>query len=361
MLGLLAALVVGAGQGPVARHLYLPNPGFEEPRLLLHIPTERLEVPKFAPKFPDWQFDWITNVLGHVEGAPPRQYGLRFRVFAQERRQANDKGERVGRLLGRLWETNNTQLKFDHAPHFNDRVIDVYICYGGEAGGEQLFDDDKDGLGRPVKVNTIYIYALDSFTQSVEMAREVCHEYGHSTLPPIGGFVDPEDWANGYLGEKLYMRSLRDRMAAKLLEPADVMGASLESLDAWVKRNVDPLVQAAALKGPDAELLAGKGQASMDAYLGLALYAEAVLPMSVFRRSLVLTGSTKATDYPNALVMASEEPDSYEVSVPEILKGKSLWVPLGKAKLSGAKVLQRRGDWAKIQPDPSAKVVIANR
>lgn len=359
MLSVLAAFALVGAQGPIARALYLPNPGFERPRLLLHIPTERMEVPKFAPKHPEWQFDWITSVLGDAEGEP-FQYELRFRVFAQERRKANDKGESVGRLLGRLWEYNNSRLRFDHAPVYNNRVVDVYICYGGEPGGEQLFDEDAGADGRPVKVNTIYIYALDSFTEPVEMAREVCHEYGHATLPPIGGFSEPEDWANGFLGEKLYMRMLRDKMAAKLLEPVDAMGAPFEALDAWVKRHVDPLVQAAALKGPDAELLAGKGPAAMDAYLGLAAYAEAVLPMSVFRRGLVLTGSTKAADFPKALVLASEEPERYDLTIPDELKGKTLWIPSGKAAITGAKVLQQKGDWVKIQPEPGKKVGVVN-
>lgn len=353
-------VAAASAQGPIARALYLPNPYGTEPRVLLHIPLERLEIPKTAPKHPDWIFDWVSSSLCDVIGEP-RQFVLRFRVFAQERRENNDKAERVARMLSRLWEINHYRLGFDHSPQFNSRIVDVYICYGGEAGGEQLFDEDTNPDGRTVKVNTIYIYALDSFTQPVEMAREVAHEYGHATLPAVGGFTKPEAWANGYLGEKLYLRVLRDEMAAQRLGTVDTMGASLASLDAWVKAHVDPLVQKAAAAGPQMDRLAGTTEDAMDAYMGLVCYAQSVLPETVFRRSLVLIGSTKAKDYPAGVVLAAEEPDAYEVAVPEILKGKPLWIPLGAGKLSGAKVLQKRDGWVQIQPEPGGKVKVVNR
>lgn len=359
-VALACAVATGAAQGPIAKAMYLPNPDGGESRILLHIPTERLEPSKIAPNHPDWIFDWVTSALCDPSGEP-RQFTARFRVFAQERREKNDKGERVARMLARLWEFNHFRLGLDHSPQYNSRIVDAYICYGGDPGGEQMFGEDLTGDGRIVKVNTIYIYALDTFTEPVEMAREVAHEYGHATLPAVGGFAKPEDWGNGFLGEKLYLRMMRDEIASKRLSEVDAMGATATHLDAWVKAHVDPLVLKAAASGPVADKLAGTGAEAMDAYMGLVCYAQSVLPESVFRRSLVLIGSTRAKDYPAGVVLAAEEPDEYEVAVPELLKGKPLWIPLGKGKLSGAKTLQKRGDWVQIQPTPGAKVRVVNR
>ncbi len=347
-------------QGPIAKGMYLPNPDGPDARVLLNILLERLEPAKIAPKHPDWIFEWVTSALCDLPGEP-RQFELRFRVFAQERREKNDKGERVARMLARLWEFNDLRFGLDHSPQYNSRIVDAYVCYGGDPGGEQLFDEDLTSDGRLVKVNTIYIYALDSFTEPVEMAREVAHEYGHATLPGVGGFTKPEAWANGFLGEKLYLRMLRDEMALKRLDVVDAMGATQASLDTWVKANVDPLVLKAAASGPVEGKLSGKGEDAMDAYMGQVCYVQSVLPEKVFRRSLVLIGSTKAKDYPSGVVLAAEEPDDYVVAIPGLLKGKSLWVPLGKGKLSGAKVLQKRGDWVQVQPQPGVPVRVVNR
>ena len=50
---------------------------------------------------------------------------------------------------------------------------------------------------------------IDTSKPQAEACRELAHEYGHAVLPAIGGFKSPEDWANGYLGERLFLRWLR--------------------------------------------------------------------------------------------------------------------------------------------------------
>jgi len=247
----------------------------------------------------------------HQEGATDKNLHARFRVFEQQKRENGDLAEQVARMALRLWDLSFQRLRRDHNPVTNFGIVDFYLCFGGKAGGEQLMDVDpqeKSPEGGSKKVNTIYIYAIQTFTDPVEMAREVAHEYGHATLPPVGGFKEPEDWANGYLGERLFLKWIRDLMVTKAYGPFDAMGADLPSLDAWVKKKVDPLAESAGKAGPANPLLAKEGPKAMDAYLGLALYAEATLPAKVFGRSLLLTGSTAAVDYPKAIALAAEEP-----------------------------------------------------
>ncbi len=71
--------------------------------------------------------------------------------------------------------------------------FDVWLCTGGQSGGEQWRDN-------------IYFYDLDTPRSSIEWIREAVHEYSHLALPAIGGYDAPEYWANGYLGERLLVR-----------------------------------------------------------------------------------------------------------------------------------------------------------
>jgi hypothetical protein len=364
MLGLLAGavLLATAAQDPqVTRGLELFDADGKTSRLLLTIPTDPLDPPKASPKkFGDppvpWLFPFVVN--GFVAPRPDaEEREIRFRVFSQERKSENDPALLAARMLLRLWDMNHRRLRFDHAPIYNFRIVDFYLAAGGPAGGEQLFDEDEEG-GIRRKVNTIYIYRVQTFTLPIEMAREVAHEYGHACLPPVGGFQEPEDWANGYLGEKLYLRWLRDEIRAERLWVGDAMGASLEQLDEWVRAHVDPLVVEASARPPDFALLRGRGKRAMDAYLGLKLYVESLFPDVVFARSLRLIGSTEAKDYPQGLALAIEEHDAVELTIPTILKGRAIWIPVPKGmKVDGARVLKRQGDWSQVQPTGAVRLV----
>jgi hypothetical protein len=328
---------------------------------MVRIELDRLDPSKKSPqKFGTpaipWEFEWL--VQGYVRAPGESHYAARFRVYSQERKQQDDPAPFVARMLTAMWEENANRLRYDHPEQYNGRIVDVYLCWGGKAGGEQRFGVDFEN-GIKKTVNTIYFYDLNSFTDPVEKAREVAHEYGHAILPAIGGYEAPEDWANGYLGEKLFLRWLRDGLAAGRLKPDDTMGAEAPQLDEWVKKNVDPLVVTASQNLPTAQYLNVRSATGMDRYTGLAVYAATVLPEPVFSRSMLLTGSTEAKDYPEAIALAAEEPDEYTLNIPSYLKGKSLWIPLTKAKLKGAKILRHVGKWAKIQPT-AAEVVITN-
>jgi len=313
----------------------------------------RLETPKKAPKYPDWEFEWLT--AGYVpRDKPSPGRHLRFQTFSQVRRPKDDPATRATQMLLRLWSYNDKKLGLDHSEAFNNKIVDVYLAYGGPAGGEQLFGEDsvfdpRSGRTSTLKVNTIYVYQITTFTNPVEMAREVAHEYGHAVLPPIGPFKKPEDWANGFLGEMLYMRWLRDDLAADKLKPDDAMGATVMGLTGYLQKNVDPLVLRVAEYGPDFVALKQDGPAAMNAYLGLALYAEQILPSKAFSRSLALTASMKPLDYATSVVEAAEEQANWTVRVPLELRGKRIWIPVGEGKLESGKALARRGDWVYIE------------
>jgi hypothetical protein len=364
MVGFLAASVLTLSLAQEGRMFVILEPGGKEPRLVYSVPNDRMETPKLSPKkFGDpptqWQFDWIVSAFGLDPTGLTQNKELRFRVYSQEHKTEGDKAPLVARMALRLWDLNFRKLRLNHNSAHNRGIVDFYLCWGGKAGGEQLIDHEIFADGRDLPVNTIYIYHLSSFKDPVQMAREVAHEYGHAVLPAVGGFKTPEDWANGYLGEKMFMRWLRDEIQAGRMYTDDAMMSDPKALDGWVKTNVDPLVTRAALTAPNVALLNDQGPAAMDAYLGLALYAESILPGKVFGRSLKLTGSDRAGDYPNALVTAVEEAEAVTLSIPALLKNQPLWVPLGKGKLSGAQVVKKQGDWALVKPTVGL-IVISN-
>jgi len=355
---LAAALALLTAPQGTQRQITLFDENGKPSPLVILMNNQRLAAPKNSPqKFGDppasWIFEYITSGFAAAPGT--EQSNLRFRIYSQLRKQTNDPSEEVAKMLLRLWDFNYRRLKMDHSPAWGSGIIDVYLCWGGKAGAEQRFDTDYDRKPSQ-KVNTIYVYDVASFTDPLQKARELAHEYGHATLPPVGGFQTPEDWANGYLGEKLYLNIIRDEMAAKRFGSPDAMGAELPALDAWVKEKVDPLVAAVALQGPRHALLGQTGPAAMDAYTGLAMYARNVLGEPILARSMKLTGSLKATDYPDAVVAAVEEQPRTSVTIPAVAKGKPVWVPKGKARLQGARIVREDRGWALVEPTGTIQI-----
>lgn len=364
MLATLVALVGFAAQASsdpgFATAIKLKDAKGAETGLMV-LAQPALEVPKTPPKNRSWSFEYLT--AGYVPSTiKPGQSELRFMCFSQKR-PANDPALGVVQMLLRLWTFNRTRLKIDHAQGYSERQVHVYLCEEGKAGGEQRFDEDRyidPGSGRAIKtrVNTIYIYEMPSFGKDrVEMVREIAHEYGHATLPPVGPFGKPEDWANGDLGERLYIRWLFDDLVNRRLQRGDVLGATVDGLESYLKREADPLIRKIATNGPDLSLLAKKGEAAMNEYLGLVLYAERILPQPTFMRTLMLAASTKPIDYAKAVIEASTE-DPWRVRIPFGYEGQKIWLPVGKASIGGTTVLKRKGDWVQVQVGPKPITVV---
>ncbi|MGE0001034.1 MAG: hypothetical protein AB7F50_02365 [Fimbriimonadaceae bacterium] len=322
----------------------------------IRVPLGALEVTKHSP-IHDWTFP--RTVTGMLESGG--QFTPRFRVFRQNilGKPEDDVSVGVTRFLLRLVEMNRTRLRLDHSVEFPSRTVDVYLCDGGEPGALQRLSVDKDDKlpgGGAAKVNTIHIYAIGGLNSRLEWARELAHEYGHATLPPVTIPGGPEEWANGDLGERMYLSRLHELLVAGKASPSDTMGASAEQLQRYVAQNVTPLVMAAATLGPRPKVLESGDKATFDAYLGLALYCEKILPRSIFARSLVLPDDQSPGAYARAIVAATSEVAEWKPSLPEELKGSPVWLPLGKGKLQGGNVLSRAGDWAKVSLNPGATV-----
>ena len=65
------------------------------------------------------------------------------------------------------------------------------------------------GVGR-FNDKRVFFFNVGNGRESVEWLREVCHEAGHLFLPQIGPFEGDDRWANGAVGERLFMQWLME-------------------------------------------------------------------------------------------------------------------------------------------------------
>lgn len=320
-------------------------PGAE---LTLYHELEPMQVNKISPKH-SWEFPYITT--GFVMTPQSKQRSLRLRVFAQYRKEGyDDPGHWVTRMLLRLYGYNLFKLGREN-PEAYGKTIDTYLAFGGDAGGEQLFDvdpGDLDSGNRPRKVNTIYIYQIAEIQDPFQLCRELAHEFGHATLPGVGPFEGPEDWANGDVGERIYLNWIVNDINNGNLATADAVNASMERLNEYIKTRVQPDVTKIATYGPDRQLLAKRTEESYREYVALATYGSIVLPGKLYNKALNIAGADplKLAD---ALCEVGKEVTDFTVPLPTYLKGKAVYLPYSKAAISSQKSLQVKSGFNKVQ------------
>lgn len=315
----------------------------------MKVRTTTLETPKRSPqKFPpdqrQYEFLWLTEGFTKPHAAVPDPQ-LRFRIFSQLESTHTGTSPSVASLLLRLWRFNYEEMIIDHKPDYR-RLVDVYLCEGGEPGGEQLFTEDLEApKGQSSKANTIYIYELPTFVEPLEKLREIAHEYGHATLAPVGGYRAPEYWANGDLGEKLFLC----RLVQEAAEQDWMMGAKVSDLKNWIEKECKPLWTAGAQANPLTSLK-GTDAAAMNRYIGLMLWMQIVLPPKLVGRVMKFQSSSDATTVPKNVVEAIEGAGPFSFEVPSYLKNKPIWLPFGNFTVKGARTISKKSGWVQVQP-----------
>jgi hypothetical protein len=241
-------------------------------------------------------------------------------------------------------------------------MIDVYLAKEGEAGAEQMFGYDSwelDEQDRPTRKNMIYVYQADRVKRGIQLSRELAHEYGHAVLPIVGGYTAPESYANGDVGERIFLGWFRDDMRAGRVGLEDTVFTDQKALDTYYEAKVKPYVVEFAKNGPNPELLRQRDERAYWHYVAFSTYLARICPMKMYGRFVNL--NTKlAEDCLKAIESAAEEQLTWTVTIPAELEGKALMVPLVKGTVSNAKVLSRSGIWAKIQPVRGKVVTITN-
>ncbi len=333
----------------------IDSPGAE---LVLWHDMEAMQVSKVSPKH-KWEFPFVTS--GFVKTAESEQASLRLRVFSQYRKANHDDiAQWSTRMLLRLYGYNLFRLGREN-PEAYGKIVDVYLSFGGPAGGEQLFDldpGDLDSGNRPRKANTVYIYQVAEISDPFQLCRELAHEFGHATLPGVGPFEGPEDWANGDVGERIYLNWILADIKANSLATEDAVNASIPALENYVKTRVQPGITKIATYGPNHDLLKLKTKEAYEEYVSLAAYGAMVLPGKQFNKALNLAGADPSL-LAKSLVEVAKEVKDFELRLPEYLKNKAVYLPYNKSALKKMNPLQIKSDFTKIQTT-SAAILISN-
>ncbi len=335
------------------REVFLKGAAHNFDRVMVSSTLEDLQKPKVSPKN-SWNFSRVTNVF--CRSYADKDYLARFRVFSHNEDWQMKLGHQTGTYMGRLWDLLRNRLTRDHEENYRASTIDVFLCDQGQAGGEQLLAKDPfelDSNGREPLSMMIYIYQIGKWNRPIDRCRELAHEYGQATLPAPGGFPAPEPWTNGILGESLFLSWLRKGIAEGRIQQADAFGVSTAELDAYLAESVTPKLRSAALKGPQVDLLKTKSKAAFDAYVGLHLWAESILPRNGYSRGLLLgTPDDKdAAKLPYGLAEGASEQKEWEMKAPAWAGKSPIWIPLAKGQVSGAKIIKKDASgWAQVQP-----------
>ena len=280
-------------------------------------------------------------------------YQKRFTIHLPERSHLNS-GRRAARFLALLWGMADRRYG-SLCARLRQQPVDVWFTAGGQAGAE-------------MSRNSLYVYDLLADRSGLEWARELAHEFGHYLLPGASGYREPESWANGVLGERLFLKWLREDLRAGRLDPAEVPYVKLPELDDYCAKQVTPLIEQIQQRGPDAATIKGEDRRATNAFTGLLLYSDTVYGSRSVMNMLAFlprrnTGHARGVDFLSAFQDWAAKV-SPRVSMPS---GAAihLYLPAGPVRLrSGSGIrasltVERRGcvpkgpgEWA-LNPGPA--------
>ncbi|MEP0764966.1 MAG: hypothetical protein HRF45_00280 [Fimbriimonadia bacterium] len=320
-------------------------------RLIVRTAMKEVPHPISDPTDPKTVYAFLsTGYARRADAAAGMQAILRVEVFAEQREDLSY-ADRVCLYLLRLWDMLSGRLDMDHPLQYR-RTVSVFLKRDGRPGGEQRITVGPDENGRPIKRNTIHIYDIASLTDPMQICRELAHEYGHAVLPAIGGFREPEEWINGLMGERLFLRWLLEEMEAGRIPPAEAFDLQPDTLKTWLAPRVDRLSAEVLSKGisSPAELR------ESDRFLGFVLAVDSVYGAKLLGRGLMLANGNRPEDVLKGITQAIGEHEERKLNVPKEANGKPFWtlLPGSGWKLEGAKLIEARdGGWVRIEPTSS--------
>ncbi|MHB0938685.1 MAG: tetratricopeptide repeat protein [Armatimonadota bacterium] len=280
------------------------------------------------PVYGRWTFQQM--LLAYEYDRDGRTWRLRFRVIWQHAPGQEENRLRLARYTAMLLLRYSYLLQAytGLTPRFTPTgALNVWLTEKGEPGGE-AYDDN------------IYLYNAGTPRTPYEWAREIAHEYGHETIPPVGGYAKPEWAANGYLAERLFMRWLllnRDPKA-----DSHPWVRSLDAVEINSTR-IEPVLRQFAAIGPDSQAMRDNTKASMDGFIGMATYLE-MSRGSGYLVTLLNGLATPTYSGPQGFIdtlMAQEayyqDPEHATVSLrlAELPAGLPLWVYLTRGTWKG--------------------------
>ena len=258
-------------------------------------------------------------------GAATTEYLRRFAVHAPDA-DALPLAKRAAKMLLLVYGINHERLRYDHA---FSQTVDVWLT-------RQNAPNDTGDIGGEQFRNQIYIYNLYSERRPIEWIREIAHEYGHYALPGISGYTAPESWANGVLGERLFLQWLSDDLRDGRLRTDDLPFITPVMLDEFLARQTAPLIRRIARDGLEERQFGRRDAPGMDYYIGFALYisrvygSEALLDAFAYTEPQKSGTVVRASDFlRGALTALSTSPELTLIPPSALLQNGT--TPLNKA------------------------------
>ncbi|MCS6948898.1 MAG: hypothetical protein RMM06_03415 [Armatimonadota bacterium] len=252
-----------------------PPPGFEAvvlppiaPTAASVVVTPQLHQSRVARRDPKHGWHFQVACYGYFRTEHQNHPELRFRVYAQQTEDL-PAALQVCRLLLRLQEVAWQRLRLQVNLQ-GERVLNVWLCRQGNAGGEQWR-------------NNLYLYSVQEIHAPMQWLREVAHEFSHALFPGITGYTSPEPWANGYIGERLLLSWLQPMLEGGALTPEDLCGASATEVSQFVQQRCLPLRQMWASGGFPQKEFSRTDATGMGALVGLVLYIDSVYGSAMLR------------------------------------------------------------------------------
>lgn len=180
-----------------------------------------------------------------------------------------------------------------------DGPTKVYLLEQGPPGAEAYHSQ-------------MYLYSAQQDRPPLEWAREVAHEYGHLVLPAVGRYVNPEDYASGLWGERLFIQWLAEEAQTVAMVPWPDESAQKALSKLWAD---DADFNAASYladtcytdmglwyeRGPDSPQIAGTGEQSMHYWLGFMTWVQAAFGKEGLRETVDAAPGTSPADFMFAL------------------------------------------------------------
>ncbi|CCW34199.1 hypothetical protein CTKA_00795 [Chthonomonas calidirosea] len=265
-----------------------------------------------------------VELLGYV--APSEDSSLRFRIYAPERSDA-ELAEKVGLFYLLLYHEIHKHLHLDHPAQ---QPISVWLSptnyTNADVGGEQFRDQ-------------IYIYNIYAKRSSIEWCRELAHEYGHYILPGVTGYTAPEPWANGVLGERLFLYWLSHDVTDGTIPASSLPFCTPADLEAYLNLQIFPLISRIALAQRfSSSWLSRQDAVGMDNYTAICLYIDDIYGSHTLLEAMAFTEPSSnsplvtAPDFLNGFYKAMQNLSSITLSIPLIphpLHRLLLYLPSG--------------------------------
>ncbi len=200
----------------------------------------------------------------------------------------------------------------------------------------------------------VWLFSTSRPRTDIEWTRTVAHEWGHLTLYAARGYREPENDAAGFLGERLYLKWLREEGTSPLLaNDPDGDGVDQAGLDIYHERQIAPLIARFRAAGPNAPafLRTDRDADAMDLYVGTVLASDTAFGSRLLGEALA---RVESDDGPHPFLNALRQ--TVAAQQPTLFVRLPAWVPLARAAY---RLLPAEAGEAGRQP--AGKIAIADR